>query len=405
MLVYFAASFVASRTTRQVEQLKSDVREIAEGNLNHRTFPQTKDEMEGLTLAVDALGQKLNQQISDYQAEQDKLQAMLGQMSDGVVIADQDGNVTLMNNAARDLFIMKKGDAIGRSIVQVIRHHQLVELWRQSVESGEEQVGSLEMPQSRRFLQVIVSPLGGSLVDHTLLLFQDFTDVRRLETVRRDFVSNISHELRTPLASLKALAETLQRGALDDRLIAERFLGQMETEVDSLTLMVNELLELSRIESGRVPLQLKNEAACEILQNVEERMGLQARQAGLQIDVDCPNGLPEVLIDKPRLEQVLVNLVHNAVKFSNEGGTIYLRVEQRDDGVAQFTVQDEGIGIPAADLPRVFERFYKTDRARTSGGTGLGLAIAKHLVEAHGGRLWAESVEGARQSILSSPFH
>ena len=129
-------------------------------------------------------------------------------------------------------------------------------------------------------------------------------------------------------------------------------------------------------------------------------MGLQARQAGLQIQVNCPNGLPEVLVDRPRLEQVLVNLVHNAVKFSNQGGIIDLRVEQRDDGVAQFTVQDEGIGIPAADLSRVFERFYKTDRARTSGGTGLGLAIAKHLVEAHGGRLWAESVEGEGSSFI-----
>ncbi|KAA3647747.1 MAG: sensor histidine kinase [Chloroflexi bacterium] len=399
LLVFLAASFVASRIVGPIDNLTNEVNQMAEGDLSRRLHSHTNDEVGELTQAFDALASKLDHQIAAYLAEEDKLQAMLGQMSDGVIIADEAGNVSLMNTAAQELFDLKEKHALGRSIVQVIRHHQLVELWRESVDSGEEQVSSYEMPQSRRFLQVIVTPLSISLQNNSLLLFQDFTDVRRLETVRRDFISNISHELRTPLASLKALAETLQSGALDDRLIAERFLGQIETEVDALTLMVNELLELSRIESGRVPLQLAAENACEILQNVEERMHLQAKRAGVRMDLDCPADVPEIMVDRPRLEQVLVNLVHNAVKFSDQDSTVYLRIENKKRGV-RFTVQDSGIGIPAADLPRVFERFYKTDRARASGGTGLGLAIAKHLVEAHGGEIWAKSSEGEGSSFF-----
>jgi two-component system phosphate regulon sensor histidine kinase PhoR len=302
--------------------------------------------------------------------------------------------VQLLNLAAENLFGIRSEQALGQSFVQVVRHHQLVELWENARETGEEQVAAYEFGPHQVFLQVIAIPFDVTLQGNVLLVLQDLTRLRRLETVRRDFLSNISHELRTPLASLRALVETLLEGGLEDQPAARRFLGQMETEVDSLTQMVQELLELTRIESGRVPLQLENIAPGDLLRSAVERLQLQAERAGLEITLDSPDDLPPVLADPQRLEQVLVNLLHNAIKFTPSGGEIRLAAEIRDNDIL-FTVADTGVGIPADELPRIFERFYKTDRARSGRGTGLGLAIARHLVQAHGGQIWGESVEGA----------
>jgi two-component system phosphate regulon sensor histidine kinase PhoR len=243
-----------------------------------------------------------------------------------------------------------------------------------------------------------VTPLGSSLPGSQLLLFQDFSQIRRLETVRQDFISNISHELRTPLASLKALTETLQEGALDDPPAAKHFLNLMETEVDSLSLMVSELIELSRIESGKVPLKLTDTTPIDLITKSVDRLRLQAERSKLSIEIYCDPNLPLVLADEHRLEQVLVNLLHNAIKFTPAGGEIIVSAEIRDKKIL-FSVQDTGIGIPPNDLERIFERFFKTDRARSEGGTGLGLAISKHIVETHEGRIWAESLEGLGTTI------
>jgi two-component system phosphate regulon sensor histidine kinase PhoR len=317
-------------------------------------------------------------------------------MTDGVIIVDRLGDVQLINPAAEAMFEIHTQEALGQSLVGTLRVHQLVELWQHCQQTGQPQIATLELPTRQLYLQGVATPLGESLPGNILMLFQNLTRLRRLETVRRDFISNISHELRTPLASLKALTETLQEGALDDPPAARRFLQRMETEVDALSLMVSELLELSRIESGKVPLRLNPVSPCSLLADAVERLRLQAERAGLQIQISCPEDLPEVLADASRLEQVIVNLLHNAIKFTPSGGQIFISTQPypSDPQLLQFSVKDTGIGIPAKDLPRIFERFYKTDRARASGGTGLGLAIARHIIEAHGGRLWADSREG-----------
>jgi two-component system phosphate regulon sensor histidine kinase PhoR len=192
------------------------------------------------------------------------------------------------------------------------------------------------------------------------------------------------------LAALKALTETLRDGALEDPPAAHRFLERMETEVDALSLMVTELLELSRIESGRVPLNLQPVRPLDMITAAYERLCLQAERAELSLSIDCSPDLSLVNADATRIQQVLVNLLHNAIKFTPPGGRIVIGASERPDAVV-FSVSDTGIGISAADLPRIFERFYKVDRARSGGGTGLGLAIARHMVEAHGGKIWVES--------------
>lgn len=404
LVTIVVAVLLANRITVPLRRLSDTARRIAAGDTHEQFVPTSDDEVARLSYSIEAMSRQLQSQIGSLKDEQSKLEAILSQLTDGVVIADEEGRVVLVNPTAERIFKIKANKSIGRTLPQVIHHHQLVDLWRLNQETGEEQALMLEIPHEEVFLQAIATPLSEDLADYTLLLFQDLTELRRLETVRRDFISNISHELRTPLASLKALAETLQAGALDDRKAALRFLNRIDVEVDALNHMVSELLELSRVESGRVPLQLEKVSPRAVLINAFERLAEQAKRANVHMEIDLDGELPPVLADTPRLEQVFVNLIHNAIKFTPKGGTISVSAKKRKRSV-RFSIKDTGIGIPAKDLPRIFERFYKSDQSRASGGTGLGLAIARHLVEGHGGRIWVESIEGKGSNFsLEIPF-
>jgi two-component system phosphate regulon sensor histidine kinase PhoR len=352
-------------------------------------LPDQVQELDELSGAVRVLVSNFASQLASLNAEHARLAAVLDQMTDGVLIVDADGLIQFTNPAVRKLF--ETPNPLHRTIAEVVRHHQLVEAWQRSRQNMELQTESVELPARHQFLQLVVIPdknTGGSL-----LLVQDLTRVRRLETVRRDFISNISHELRTPLASLKALTETLQTGAISDPEAGPRFLSRIVTEVDALTQMTQELLDLSRIESGQVALNLAPMSPVKLLVSACDRMKLQAERAGLVLRVECPDDLPNIRADQNRLEQVLVNLIHNAVKFTRPGGEVVLLAESAADGI-RFGVKDTGIGIPAEAVSRVFERFYRVDKSRSGSGTGLGLSIARHIVEAHQGRIWVDSLEG-----------
>jgi two-component system phosphate regulon sensor histidine kinase PhoR len=322
-----------------------------------------------------------------------RLQFLLERLEVGAVLVDADGYILLSNPAIPKLFALSADEMRAVSLPSLLRHYQFVDLWKRAQQRIAPQSITAEVPQSKRFLRATAYPLGGEMENQALLLFEDVTELRRLETIRRDFVSNVSHELRTPLTSLKALTESLRAGALEEPETARRFLGHIETEVDALSELVAELLELARIESQQVPLQKSPSDPCEILNKGAERLRLQAERAGLILTVECQQGLQPISVDPPRLEQVLVNLIHNAVKFTPRGGKILVSAMQKD-GVVEFSVQDTGVGIAEENIGRIFERFYKTDPARNKSGTGLGLAIAKHLVEAHGGHIGVESKEG-----------
>jgi two-component system phosphate regulon sensor histidine kinase PhoR len=234
-----------------------------------------------------------------------------------------------------------------------------------------------------------------------MLLFQDLTQTRQLEIIRRDFVSNISHELRSPLAGLKAISETLLDGALNDPPAARKFVVRMDIEVDNLTQMVTELLELSRIEAGRSNFEFQRCKPCDLINTAINRMALQAQRGGLSLQQECPDNLPTVRADPARISQVFINLIHNAIKFTHNGGHIQLKA-WREGNKMNFMVQDDGVGIAEREIPRIFERFYKADRARAGGGTGLGLSISKHIIDAHGGQIWVESEEDAGSKFFFS---
>jgi two-component system phosphate regulon sensor histidine kinase PhoR len=387
------ALFIAERTARPVRRLTEVAERLASGDLNARLFPTTRDEVGQLTLVFNRMAEQLRDKVTTLAEERGRLAAVLDNMADGVLIADNGGRVQLINPAAAWLLGTNETTALGLSLAQVVRHHRLIELWERCRERGEEQVEAVEFSQHGLFLQVIVTPFEEAGARGYLLILQDLTRIRRLETVRRDFISNISHELRTPLAGLKALVETLRDGALEDPPAAEHFLNRMDVEVDALTQIVQELLELSRVESGKAPLRLLPISVADVVLPPLERLRPQAERAELEIVGVLPPVLPMVLADAERVRQVVTNLLHNAIKFTPAGGTVTLSVEPLSDEVV-VSVCDTGVGIPSDDVPRIFERFYKADRARSGGGTGLGLAIAKHIVQGHGGRIWVESVEG-----------
>ena len=406
LIALILALVIAGGTTKSLRDLTQAAQQLAQGDLDLPPFANFReDEVGQLGRVFSSMATQLNKKMDDLRTESSKLAAVLTQMTDGVLIADNQGRVQLINPAAEKMFETRQDDVLGRSLAQTLRHHRLIDLWKRSHESGETQEASVELIPQKIYLRGLAIPLSHQLQGSTLLLFQDLTHLRRLETVRRDFISNISHELRTPLASIKALTETLKEGALQDPPAAGRFLDLMESEVDTLTQIVSELLELSRIESGRVLLHFKSTASVEILNVAVNRLRLQAKRAGLSLQVEYPPDLPQVLADRPRIEQVMINLIHNAIKFTPAGGSIVVSARAQGEGLESyfvFAVRDTGVGIPADDLPRIFERFYKADRARSGGGTGLGLAIARHLVEAHGGRIWVESREGQGSSFYFS---
>jgi two-component system phosphate regulon sensor histidine kinase PhoR len=321
------------------------------------------------------------------QAERDHLATLIDELADAIFIASPEGRIDTANAAARR---SAGADVVGRRLVEVVREHEALEAIA-GARDGKERVAVIERSDPRRFLRVVARPLAGG---EMLLVVQDLTNVRRLETMRSDFVANVSHELRRPITSLKAMAETLEEGAVDDPAAARDFVGRMHREIDGLAQLVNELLALTRIESGSEPLALARRAPGELLEECARRMGPLAARANVALLVE-PTTAGDVSADAARVEQILANLVHNAVKFTPSGGTVRLSAADEDGAVA-FRVSDTGAGIEAADLDRVFERFYKADRARSTEGTGLGLAIAKHLVQAHGGRIEASSAGPGR---------
>ena len=402
LLAILLAIWIANRTTGPLRNLSQAIGRISGGDFQSGIIPTSSDEVGQISQAFISMVIQLEAQKDALDSERSKTNSVLSNMNDGVIIVDSSGNVQLINQAVMNLFGIQQQDALGRSLIENFRLYQLVELWEKSIESIEPQVMNLEIPSRQLYFQGIAIPLGQALPGNTLLMLQNLTRIRHLETVRRDFISNISHELRTPLASLKALTETLKEGALEDPPAATKFLDQMETEVDSMSLMVTELLELSRIESGRVPFQFETTFPPTVITEAVDRLRLQAGRAGLTLEINLADDLPFIQADQSRLEQVLVNLLHNAIKFTPVGGKIIVEASPYNESHEQyvlFSVKDTGIGIPDADLGRIFERFYKADRARSGSGTGLGLAIARHTVEAHNGRIWAESEKGLGSSF------
>ncbi len=389
------AIWIARTVTDPLRKLTAAARRIARGRLQAEVRVNAGGEIGVLAEAFNRMAAELKAQVASLGHERDVQASVLANLADGIVLVDRQGTVVVANEAARRMLGVVEPPE-GLSLARVARDHEICQTLDEALAGGPRRAEVTWVGRHPRYLRIAAAPLSDG--SGGLLVLRDVTEERRVESLRRDFVANVSHELRTPIASLKALVETLEDGALDDPPAAREFLGRMHVEVDGLAQLVQELLELSRLESGQGELRPEPVDPAEMVRSAAERLGPQAERAGLSLAVETPPDRPAVLADRVRVERVLLALLHNAVKFTPPGGSIRLLVEP-SAGEVRFSVVDTGVGIPAEDLPRIFERFYKVDRARAAGGTGLGLAIAKHVIQALGGRIWAESETGQGTAV------
>jgi PAS domain S-box-containing protein len=337
---------------------------------------------------------RLERVIAEISAERNKIEAIIAGMTDAVVATNRDGQIILLNRAAEDLLQLERRQAQGQRARDVVPGERLVAMLEDATDRG--RLTAEELPpgsMSDRVVEAHCAPItgdGGSVIGAVAVL-RDVTELRSTERMRRELTANVSHELRTPLTSIVGFVETLLDGAMTDEETARQFLTIIDDEAKRLVKLVDDLMDLSRLESKRVALELKPVDVGHLAYHVVDKMRPLAENSQLMLSQSVPSGLIAPA-DSDRLEQVLTNLVDNALKYTPPGGRVEVRASD-DNGEILVEVVDNGRGIPPEDLPHVFERFYRADRSRTrgSGGTGLGLAIAKHIIEAHGGRISVHS--------------
>lgn len=387
---------ISETVLRPLGRLVSAVRSVGYGRLQERIEPRpwmmNMREAGELADAFNQMGRNLQDMIAAASQDRNRMLAALNSSSDAVIAIDSEGRMRFANVAAEKLFMRRHEEFLGDPF-----------LWLMPTEKSAAAVAAAQAGTRRtltaehagRSLHVMIAPIAGGGEWTSLIVIHDVTDVKRAEQTRRDFIANVSHELRTPLASIKSVIETLQDGAMADPAVAQDFLARADEEVDRLVQIVEELLELSRIESGQAPLARKPVEVTGVLGRAVERLRARAEKLGVGLTLDVERILPPVTGDEERLERAVLNLVHNAIKFTPAGGSVIVSAARLDGEIA-IHVADTGVGIAPEDLPRIFERFYKADLARAHGGagTGLGLAVVKHTIEAHGGRVSAKSSPG-----------
>ncbi|MGA8145804.1 MAG: ATP-binding protein [Candidatus Acidiferrales bacterium] len=419
-LVGLLASLIISRMfSARVERLTDFSKRVAEGDFRPLPGEDSRDELAELGESLNETARRLESEINSLSRERNRSSAILRSMVEGVAVIDAQERLVFCNRAFAEILNIDSKDSEGRPLIEVVRNSALTGLIRRALK-GEEGLQSdiaTGIVQQRSF-SVTAAPV--KALEHTpgslnvtgpvaqsfattpaekpagaVVVLHDVTELRRLERVRQDFVANVSHEFKTPLTAIQGFAETLLAGALEDPKNNRRFLEIMRDHANRLARLTDDLLKLARIEAGKLEVEFSPVSVIEVIERCAETALLNAGRKQITLEIDVPPALPAVLGDASLLRDVLQNLLDNAIQYTPAGGHIRVSASA-GSREAVITVSDTGIGIPLADQERIFERFYRVDaaRSREAGGTGLGLSIAKHIVEAHSGRLWVESNVG-----------
>lgn len=382
---------------QQIKKIKEVLEEVEKGDLRPRIDIYSDDQLGRLAQAIDQAISALASQISGLKKEAAQSQAILSGMSEGVIAVGADERILLVNPAAQEIFDIKKQDAQGRLFLEAVRNSDISEIIGAVLKEGQpiSRELTLVLPVQKEF-KINASPtFENNRVSGCVLVVHDITQTRRLEKVRSDFVANVSHELKTPLTSIKGFVETLLSGALEDKKEGREFLRIIQEQANRLDALSNDLLDLASLEDKGIALNRKKVNLKELADKVLVVFEGELKKK----EIEARNELAENLIvgaDKNKIEQVFTNLIDNAVKFNRQKGSVRIYAQDVSGDKIKVTIKDSGCGIPAKDIPRVFERFYRVDKARSRslGGTGLGLSIVKHIVELHSGSVGVESNEG-----------
>ncbi|HEV2101199.1 MAG TPA: ATP-binding protein [Candidatus Acidoferrum sp.] len=402
LLIFLIAGGVAllmSRSyTDRVERLREFSMRVAEGDFRPLPADGTGDTLEALGSSLNQTAARLDRTIRTLTEERNLSSAILGSMVEGVAVVNAAERLVFTNPGFASILGLDVPPVAGSSLLEVVRQTELIGAVRR-VLAGEPRVESEISTGTLRqhFFAATVASVRAGDNSGAVIVLHDITELRKLERIRRDFVANVSHEFRTPLTAIQGFAETLIAGALDDPQNRGRFLNIILEHARRLARLTEDLLKLSQMDADRLEIEIQPVKVSQLVESCYETACHRAAEKELSLTLapDLSQNLPDVAGDARRLQEVLQNLLDNAIQYTLPGGKIVLSAELKNDGVV-FTVSDTGIGIPTADQPRIFERFYRVDaaRSREAGGTGLGLAIAKHLIEVHGGRIWVESEVG-----------
>jgi two-component system, OmpR family, phosphate regulon sensor histidine kinase PhoR len=406
LLIYLFAGAIAMLMSRgyadRVERLREFSRRVAEGDFRPLPSDGSGDALEALGASLNQTAARLDRTIRTLTEERNLSAAILGSMVEGVAGVNGGERLVFANPGFAAILGLDVPPVAGSSLLEVVRQTELIGAVRR-VLAGESRVESEIVTGTLRqhYFAATVAAVRAGETSGAVIVLHDITELRRLERIRRDFVANVSHEFRTPLTAIQGFAETLIGGAIDDPQNRGRFLAIILEHSRRLARLTEDLLRLSQMDADQLALEIRGVSVSQLIESCYETAQRRAGEKELVLSLNVASQMPDVAADNRRLQEVLQNLLDNAIQYTLPGGTIVLSAETRNDEVI-FTVADTGIGIPQADQPRIFERFYRVDvaRSREAGGTGLGLSIAKHLVEAHGGRIWVESEFGA-----GSKFH
>ena len=395
------AYFLARSFTRPILEVTQKAIQLVSSTFDREVQVNSRDELGSLSKAIGEMGIQLRNKIEEISKEKDYLQTVLKGMMEGVLVVDGRGRILMVNDALRNVLSLTS-DVTDKMPLEVIRNAELEAAITNVVRQGKTEALELSVtvPGGRIFEVNVVGILpslnstvkGSEGVRGAVAVFHDITRLKELEKIRQDFVANVSHELRTPLTTIKGYAETLLEGALKEE-VASQFVQVIKRHTDRLTKIVEDLLVLSKIESKEFQMKIEVIPLPDFISDVIDFIKEAAEKKKISISQSkIPSSLA-IEADRNYLEQVLINLLDNAIKYTHEGGGVMISAIGKDQREIQFSIEDNGIGIPKEDIPRIFERFYRVDKGRSQelGGTGLGLSIVKHLVQAHGGKIWVES--------------
>ncbi|MEG6616454.1 ATP-binding protein [Peptococcaceae bacterium 1198_IL3148] len=395
--IEFVSYFVLVRLISPLQELITATYDLAGGILEKEIMINANNEIDELAASINVIAQQLRYRLNKMNDERSRVNAILDSMGEGVIALDADGRIIMVNPMLIKYFKISEDDFVGKRTIEVIRSYELDQLLRQVLITRQPLSAETKiLITSPKIYRVFATPLISATGKQqgVVALIADVTERRQLEKMRTDFVANVSHELKTPLTSIKGFLETLLDGALEDPKTAEHFLKIAKTETDRMTRLVEDLLKLSKLENRKTVLDQQQLNMAEVVSQVMQIFSSRADEKNIELTAKIQRDLPPVLGEKDLLIQVLINLVDNAIKYIPVGETVNITLElDKSKQKMLVTVADSGPGIPAESLPRLFERFYRVDKARSrdAGGTGLGLSIAKHVVELHGGEIWVDS--------------